>query len=482
MDQEIVPDTPSGAYSLMLADWQLIRTLRAGARAVREAGERYLPKFEGEESEEYQRRVNNAPFSAHYEDATRTLAAKPFSKEVKLQGTVPPDITAWAENIDYAGHNLHGIARTLFDEAVHLGLTYIYVDHTQTGDASSLGEERRLGARPYFRVIPADDMLAIYTGIRGGQTYIRQIRFRDNETTIDGLKEIVVERIRQVDDIEGAITATLYTKGEDGWKSSAPEEIKGAKLTSIPVVPVVFGLPLYGPYSVKPPMIDLGWKQIEHYQHASRLSNIFDYAGFPMLQAEGMAPAMVADANGEMVPAKIAVGPRSVLYSAPAQQGDRPKWSFLEPDARTIKEVREHLKDLEGEMRTLGLQPQMPSVGMQNMAATTSAINSARTHSLVQAWALTLKDCLEQAFVFMAQWVGLPETTEVDVFTDFSAEVLKDADEKVLLEARTLGYISWETWADEMQRRDLLGPAFDKAAERDRLENDDPLGMGKGDE
>lgn len=483
-DETLDPTVRSAAQSVMMADWQLIRDVRAGASAVRGKGIAYLRKWDSESDKEYAARVQTAPYSAHYEDATRTLAAKPFSDQVKLQGQVPAEIASWAENIDYAGNDLHNVAKTLFDEALHLGVVFLYVDHTQTGDAKSLGEERRLGARPYFRIIPTDQMLAIYTGLRNGKTYIRQIRFLDNETKIDGLKEVLVERVRQVDDIDGKLVATLYVKGKDGWATIEDQiPLKGAKLEGIPVVPILFGLKLdHGPYSVKPPMVDLAHKQIEHYQHANRLDNIFDFAGFPMLQGEGMAPPTTINEAGERVQVPIQVGPRAVLFAPPAQQGDKPRWSFIEPGAQTIKEVREHLKDLESVMRTLGLQPLMPTMGIQNMAATTSAINAARTHSAVQAWAFTLKDGLEQAFVYMAQWVGLAVTTEVNVKTDFAAEVLKDADEKLLLEMVTLGYISWDTFVDEMMRRDLLGPSFDKETERQRRENmeSDPLGMGTG--
>lgn len=76
----------------------------------------------------------------------------------------------------------------------------------------------------------------------------------------------------------------------------------------------------------------------------------------------------------------------------------------------------------------------------------------------------------------------MPETAEVYVHTDFAAEVLNDADEKLLLEALTLGKISRDTWWDEMTRRGILGPQFDKTAEAKRLEEEDDLGMGADDD
>lgn len=479
---DVKPDIPSSTYTAMAADWQLVRAVRGGASAVRAGGKLYLPQFPSESEEDFRRRVANAPFSAHYEDAARALIAKPFSKEVTLQGNIPQSIREWSENIDFAGHNLHTFTETLFAEALHMGAAFIYVDYPNTEGAVNLAQERAAGGRPYFRLIPIDEMLAIYEGTRGGRTIVRQIRFRDNVLELDDLTETLVERIRVVDDVDGIVQDRLFIKGENGWAQSAETIVEG--MTEIPLSPVIFGLDVNGRFGIKPTMLDLAYKQIEHYQHANRLNEIFDFAGFPMLQAKGMqSPTQTVtgpDGNEttEMVP--IRVGPRTVLFAPASQDGVRPEWGFVEPSAQSIKEVREHLKDLEAEMRVLGLQPIMPSIGVQNMAATTSAITVARTHSAVQAWAMRTKDALELALVFMARWAKLPETAECYVHTDFSAEILADADEKLLLEALTLGRITLDTWWDEMQRRGILGPQFDKTKEASALASGgDDLGMGE---
>lgn len=257
----------------MQADWEMIRAIRGGARSVRRLGRKFLPKFESESTEAYDSRLLNAPFSALYEDATRTLCAKPFTTEVGLKGVIPPKIEEWKENIDNAGHDLNYFARATFEEALHMGLAFIFVDHTRTGHAKTVKEEAEIGARPYFRLIPADQMLAIYTGILRGRVFVRQIRFRDDEVTIDGFGEKVVQRVRVVthgDD--GKVTTDLYEKSEQDWvQKETGVPLQSATLAEIPIMPIIFGLPLETPFQVKPPMLDLAFKQIEHYQHASGL-------------------------------------------------------------------------------------------------------------------------------------------------------------------------------------------------------------------
>jgi len=476
-EKEFDPSTPSSVYTAMIAEWQLVRDIRAGAAAIRAAGQTYLPKFEDEDDDEYTKRLAVAPFTALYEDSTRTLVSKPFSKEVKLQGEVPQDLRDWCENIDLAGNNLHVYASNTFGEAIHMGGCYILVDMPRPNQApANLAQERAAGLRPFFRNIHFDDMLAIYDGVRNGKTYIRQIRFRDNSLELDDLEEKLVERIRVIDDLGEGDTPWLeqrvFEKGSEGWflNTDLSGTIGAPKITEIPLVPLLFGLPVNGRFGVKPTMADLAHKQIEHYRHSNRLDNALEFTGFSPLQAKGMAPPMEKDDAGNMVAMRLRIGQKTILFAPPGQAGDRPEWDWLKTDSAGINQLREHKKDLEAEMRMLGLQPIMPQGGIQNMAATTSSINAARTHSAVQAWALKLKDAIELAFVYAARWRNLPETAEAFVHTDFSSEVLKDADEKLLLEMVLAGLITRETFYDEMQRRDILGPQFDKTEEPDKLE------------
>lgn len=476
------PTKLSPMVANMAPDWQLIRDVRAGARQMRDAGTTYLPKFASEldDDEGYQRRVAVTPWSGHYEDATRSLVGKPFSKEVVLQGEVPTQITEFAENIDAAGSNLHNFAREVFEDGVHLGMHLILVDFVNVEGATSRGDERRAGARPFLRHIPADTLVQFHTAVRDGQRYLRRIRFRDDEIELNEQTgdEETVERVRQLDDVDGVVTSTVWSKRNDSWVQGDPVTLT---LNVIPVVVINFGPQLASGIMSKPPMLDLAYKQVDHFQASSGLRNTLDSAGFPMLQAKGMVPA--EDEEGNVIP--VIVGPRSVLYSAPSTEGASalPEWGYIAPNPGIIKELRDNLKDIEAEIRLLGLQPVMPTTGLQNMAATTTAVNAARAHSAVQAWALHLKDGLENALLFMARYLGLPETTEISVHTDFAAEVLSDADERLLLEMASLGYISRQTLWDELTRRDILGPSFSSTDEENRLlSDDDGLGLGAADD
>lgn len=110
------------------------------------------------------------------------------------------------------------------------------------------------------------------------------------------------------------------------------------------------------------------------------------------------------------------------------------------------------------------------------VTATASGIEAAKAHSTLQAWALALKDALEQAFVFTAMWTGADTNTapEVSVHTDFAVGLYGAEEVRVLLDARKEAQISRETFWDEMQRRGVLGPQFDREKEEERLLAENP--------
>ncbi|MEX7103008.1 DUF4055 domain-containing protein, partial [Pseudomonas aeruginosa] len=69
------------------------------------------------------------------------------------------------------------------------------------------------------------------------------------------------------------------------------------------------------------------------------------------------------------------------------------------------------------DMRRLGMQPLTQTSG--EPTATGQNIEAAKAHSAVEAWAMALKDALEQAWVFTCEWIGEDTNVECIVSTDF---------------------------------------------------------------
>lgn len=486
MDAKDDPSTPSLAAQKLAHDWETIRTIRKGARAIREAGRRFLIPFPGEEDSivgdvgtwshgrhetEYSRRLKSAPWRPEFVDCVATLAAKPFTKEVTLAEGANARMTEFAQNIDGRGNNLHVFAKDTFEGGVSMGAHGILVDYPSGQGARTVAEERSLGARPYWVPINADDILERVTEQRGGRRVTTKLRIKESRIDANGFEQVYVPLIREIraeggQGVKG--TWTVWREEEKTVNGKVVKEWVKDKhgVMTLDEVPFVFFATndLEGDQYVKPPLIDVADMQIELYNALSKKEQAYTITASPMLTANGMA----APDGG-----KIETGPGRVLY-APGAEGINTSWDYIQPNAANLKEIREDLREIIDDIRRLGMQPMTQAAG--NTPALAYAFDGEKSHTVLQSWALALKDALEQAFVFTARWLNEPENTapSVVVYTDFKIGAYGNTEITELGKARYEGQISRETLWAEWKRRGVLGPEFDPEAEAARLDAEAP--------
>jgi hypothetical protein len=473
------PSNPSSDYSAMIGDWTLIADIRAGWRAIKAKGQQYLTKHETESDEAYKARLEQTPWRPEFVDALRNLCAKPFTKEVTLQGDVPSDIKDIAEDIDGQGNNLHSFSRELFTNGVANGLAVVYVTYPKTDAARTIADEKASGVRPYWVEIDARNVLALYTKKVNGRDVVQHIRIYECEVRQDKYAEIVSERVRVIEiGPAGTPVFEVFEKHIDPrtkditWPSIDKGDIS---LPEIPIV-VFFTGERSGNYRVKPPLSDLANMQIEIYRALSREDEILTYAGSPMLKMKGMKlPTPERDrrtvagkqeyASPPMPTQKV--GPGVVIWCPPSLDGVQPDADFIQPAAANITAVGANVNDKIDHFRQLAMQPATPQSG--RLTATQAAIDSAKAHSAIEVWANGEKDIIEQAFVFTAMWMKTPATVEVSIHTDFGIDIEGVDEFANLIKLNLAGKLSDETLWAEGQRRGILGPQFDAMKEKVKL-------------
>lgn len=442
------PDTPSGAYSRSIKSWQMIADIREGVSAIRDAGATYLPRFNGETTVDYDRRKLTAPWRPEFADAFGGLVAKPFTRDIAIENGDSPAINDFAEDVDTRGNNLTQFAKVTFENGLADGFSAILVDK-DAGNYSTIAEERQAGARAYFVQVKATNLLAVYFAKVKGKIRPVYVRIKECVTERDGFAEKEVEQIREIE-----------PKAWRVWRQNDKKEwgIHQQGITTFDFVPMAF---FYtgqrdGDYCVRPPLLDLAEMQIELYRALVREDEILTYAGYPMLTGNGFLPPEVAPV----------VGPRTILYAPPGESAT--SWDFIQPAAENIKEVREKVQSIIEDMRRVGMQPMTQKSG--TVSATATSVEGARAHSVLQAWAFGLKDCIEQAFVLLAGYgMAGADKVEASVFTDFMAEPFAQAPLTTLTEARKLKDISGETYRLGLKRFAVLPSDMDEEAETERL-------------
>lgn len=479
------PSTTSRDHDAMADDWRLIRDILAGAKVIKAAGVRYLPKFQKESQGAYDLRKDSTPWRPEFADALRSLCSKPFTKEVVVNPDAPDAIQGkvvdqktkkrqggLVDDIDGQGNSLHVFARETFSHGVAAGLEAIYVAWSADQPLRTKAEEAAAGARPYWVHVRAENILALNFKVVGGRTLVSHIRIRECTVEQDGFEEVEVKRIRvlQLNDANQP-TWQVYKADRDGVYVSEALPALLLGVTEIPIA-LFFTGERSGSYRVKPPLLDLAGMQIELYRAMSRKDQILTLAGSPMLVAKGMnppQPSQVTNAAGTVidVPApQIEVGPGTVLFAPPTMEGVQADWDYIQPDAANITEVRNDVDGIMEDFRRLALQPTTPKSG--NMVATGQAIEAAKSHSAVEVWANGLKDALDQALKYTTQWLKIPDTVTAIVHTDFGLAAGTD-ESKILGDMQKRGVISAETERAENARRGILGPEFDEDEEVVRI-------------
>ena len=83
----------------------------------------------------------------------------------------------------------------------------------------------------------------------------------------------------------------------------------------------------------------------------------------------------------------------------------------------------------------------------------------------MQRMAFGLKDALENALMFMAEWVGLPDGGSIELRGHFTMPRDAATEAQALISLRNAGEITSHTLLSELKRRDFLPDDFDVAEE-----------------
>jgi hypothetical protein len=272
----------------MIDYWCMVDAILGGAPTMREAGVKYLPRFQNEKPttdadgrayDPYEHRRRHAPFTNIYADNSRNLASKPFAKELTLKEKTPDQYLTLAENIDGQGNSFHVVGADVFKRGLDKGIDWILVDYTKVPAGATLAAERQMGARPYWVHVPAERLLGVYSDFVNGQEIIYHARIEENATVLDGFEEACVERVRVLDrqrlvDADGntigfsAATWSIWEATTEKVNGTDQKvwAIKATGPITIGIIPLVAFVPgdRHGSsWVVEPPLRDVAFLQIE---------------------------------------------------------------------------------------------------------------------------------------------------------------------------------------------------------------------------
>lgn len=451
-------DALSPSISAMGKAWGVTEPLMGGTEAMREA-KTLLPKWPKEEDDAYKARLATATLFPAFRRTVSVMVGKPFSKALMLGDDVPAQIVEWAEDIDREGVNLHVLCAEMMGEALAHGLCGVLVEAPKqaggTGRVQTKAEQQQAGMRPYFVRVMHRQILGYRIASANGARSLAQLRIAEDATVEDGLYgEKTAKRVR------------VLTPGAwEVWEKTERTTATGAEewrlidngTTGLAYIPFV---PFYGwrtgYMTACPPLLDLAYLNVKHWQSQSDQDTILHVARVPILAISG------ADDK-----TSLTIGGSSAVM---LPVGGEMAW--VEHSGAAIKAGQESLGALEEQMIQAGAELLVKKPG--DRSATEAANDAEGNKSDLQRITEGFEDSLDRALQMLADYANLGSGGHASLFKDFGAATLTDASAQILVGMAQAGQISDETLITELKRRGILSADVTAEDEAERIEAQGP--------
>lgn len=467
-------DTPHPDHEKNMPEWQKMRDVLAGEKAVKYQGPLYLPKLDDQSETDYQAYKQRAKFFNATGKTLLSFKGFIFRKDPEIKA--PASMDAWMENATLTGVEWYDYAKDVTEEVIGLGRCGTLVDWEPVVNA------------PYLRRYSAENILNWKTELIAGKQVLtllvlseqdsRFIPLDPGEKPPDEYDHKLYDQWRvyrlQLDGAgERFAICEVYRKKDNKDKKESFVMIEQAVPTRrgqpLDMIPFIF----HGPQNSLPdvdqiPLLDLGNANLSHYRTSADLQNGRHYTGLPVPYAIGF------DAKE-----KLHVGATVAWVT----ENNGAKCGYLEFTGQGLKALVDDLEESERYMAALGAKMLEPQAKKAE-AYDTVAIRAASETSALASIAVAIGCSLTEVMELVGWWIGtddspdsLEDLVSITLSTDFIAGTIP-AD---LLAALTGAYqartLDLETYFWNLKRCEMIDPdrSFDQF--RESIQNDPVMSL-----
>lgn len=491
------PNWTSPAYDAMKPGWTRCRDVRAGTERLRENKGEYLPKFEAEDSRDWDHRVKMTVVMDFFEQAVTTLVGLGLRHDPELGEKVPEELVQDWENLDGEGSHGAVVAQQALDCALTDGHLVLFTDYPPVSTTLRAKDEQDLGIRPYVISVKIDQVLSWRTGIVGGERILMQFVFREVTDEADGAfgsksvtrYRVYRQRFASITDGNGVVVKDKGVELTDPtrpfvdwelWEESGSanetqlNRIDFGTLSGPKRIPlaVVYGGKREGILRSKPPLEGLAHSNIRWAQVMSDRAYTLHKCGIPVPVIIGK---LVGGADGKSE-SEIVMSPSRGLQ---LEAGGDAK--MLEASGASLEQTRLELQDWEKRIGSQAIAMLQRDTAAAE-SATAHRLNRGREESKLSRALRSLEDALELTLQHMAAFRGLdPESIDVSIRRDFG-DIVPPEVLQLLSSLEEKGQLTLTRLLAELQRAGVFSNDFDPEEEAEELEREKGQeGMGLDD-
>ncbi len=446
------PFSKTRAVLDMTKAWEIMKAVTYGTEYLRQNSEAFLPLEPREDYDAYLSRVNRSVFSPYTQRLVRAATGLILRKPITVLGD-PYWTDVFVKDVDGCGSDLDEYARRLLICALTYGHSNTLVDFPAPTGARSLAEERNQNRRPYWIEVDPANIYGWRLDREVNYGKLIQVRISEQAVVPEGnFGEKVFDQIRVIEPGQYKIfrkketTKDMYTQDESfagNFDSPADEkdydlvESGEFSLGEIPLVTVYAGKT--DTMTSKPPLLDIAYLNLAHFQRQADLIHSLHVASQPLLVMEGWD-----DQTKDMA--------ISVNYAMATQPGN--KVYYVEPAASAFEAQAAEIQELQLQMATLGIS----TLSQQKFVAESAdarRLDRVDTNSMLSMVSLDLEQKLQKAFNLSADYLGL-EPPEIKISRDFDIDRLIGQDITALTSLFDQQVIDKEEFRDILVQGEVL--------------------------
>lgn len=460
-DDATSPAYRCAAYRRQSPRWVMMDDLLGSADTMRSRAEVYLQRMPAELLNEYQDRLTVTEFYNGFGRSVKGMAGLVLRTPPTFPKNTPDILLKDWENIDGAGTAGDVFARQVMEKALAKGHTFILTEYPEVRNPAGVTKQTEKAAllRPYWVHVYPEQVVSWRTMQVGGVTLLQQVVIE--LPTIEAKGEFGEESIcRYKRFLQVGIDLVgweLYepVTGTDGKPDSTRYEVTSsgflANVTRIPLSCVYAGTKL-GFFETQPPLLDLAFTNVAHYQVGSDHRYSMHRAAIPVACFIGRDTAVREVQQGPNTGYDFNIG-GSAFY--------------LEHSGSGLGHIRSHLQDLRTDMASQGLA----MLQRQTRASETAQahrIDKFEQDSALAVAARALEDSIDQNWQYHCQFRKLePIAIELNVdYEDLSMDPATVTAYSTMVKDNQL---SLDTFWAMLATAGALPKDFDVQAEKDRI-------------
>lgn len=422
-------------YVDRIDDWTICRDVYEGQRAVKEAGERYLPKLKSQEPEDYRAYKKRALFYSITSKTISALTGMAMSK---------PIISEHPEELNYlfvdnSGLEFYEFVVKTLNEVLLMGRFGVLLDRAYEN------------APPSLVTYPTESIVNWRLSKKGEleMVVLREIIWTQGDDEFEQKSECIYRVLKILD---GVYYQELWREKEkDPYDIIVPTN-RGKMMDFIPFMvmnPVGISWEI-----VKPPMLDIANINISHYQTSADLEQGRHFTGLPTPVVSGVDSSTVLTIGSEKA------------WILPDQHA---KATFLEFTGQGLLSLEKALAEKQTQLASLSARL-LDNSGNGSEAAETVRLRYMSETASLSAVVRACEAFVTKAIKVIAMMEELDSTkVAIKMDKDFLNSKLSPQEITALTTAFVEGAISEETLVYNLRRGDQLAPSTTDSQEIAKL-------------